>query len=554
MIRLPRPRATVREDARAGLVLGIHSVPDGLANGLLSGLNPLTGLHAYIIGTVAGGLTVSSAFMVVQGTGAMAMIVAEVEVLQDSTNQAALLATLSLLAGLIMVLAGLLRLGRVLRFVSNAVMVGFMSAVGVNIILGQLANLTGFAATGANRLARTVSTFASPAELNWPSVLAGLTTIGLILLLERTRVGSLGLVVAVIAVSAAVATFGGQGIATLNTLDIDTMTLPSLTMPTLDEAAALILPAFALAFVALVQGAGVAAAFTDADGRRGDPSRDFTGQGVANIASALGGGLPVGGSASASALNRAAGARSRLAPVLAAVVMSVIVLLFGTAVGYIALPALAGLLILVGARTVNRTRIREVWSAGSAQRLVLLVTFVLTMLIPLQQAVLVGVALSFALYVISASSQLQIRQRTTDADGIVIESDPVAEVAVEQVLVLQVYGTLFFASAAVLEASLPEVTDQTRCSVVILRLRGHRRPGTTVMQALRSYGAELAAADSRLMIVTEDPGILDQLERLRVTHVVGRDSIYVGDHRVGNAVAAAVADAEAWIAEEGSSY
>ena len=86
-----------------------------------------------------------------------------------------------------MILAGVLRLGRVLRFVSNAVMVGFMSAVGVNIILGQLANLTGFAATGANRLTRTVSTFASPDEVSWPSVAAGFATIGLILLLERTR-------------------------------------------------------------------------------------------------------------------------------------------------------------------------------------------------------------------------------------------------------------------------------------------------------------------------------------------------------------------------------
>ena len=74
------------------------------------------------------------------------------------------------------------------------------------------------------------------------------------------------------------------------------------------------------------------------------------------------------------------------------------------------------------------------------------------------------------------------------------------------------------------------------------------------MQALKSYGAELAAADSRLMIVTEDPEMLDQLGRLGVTDVVGRDSIYVGDHRVGNAVATAVADAEAWIADEGTSY
>lgn len=547
---LPRDRSMIRDDTRAGLVLGVQSVPDGLAAGLLAGLSPLTGLHAYILGTLAGAVAVSSTFMVVQSTGAMAMIVADIDGLRDSGNQVALLATLSVLTGAVMIVAGLLRLGRVLRFVSNAVMVGFMSAVGVNIVLGQLPNLTGFAAAGANRITRTVSTFASPDEVSWPSVAAGIATIAIILLLERTRVGALGLVIAVIAVSAVVAALEAPGIATLNDLGIDVMTLPSLTLPAVGDVAGLLLPALALAFVGLVQGAGISSAFPNADGRRGDASRDFAGQGIANVASALGGGLPVGGSASASALNHAAGARTRLAPLIAGAVMVVVVVLFGAAVGYVALPALAGLLILIGARTVNRTRIAEVWAAGLVQQLVLVVTFVLTMLVPLQQAVLAGVALSFVLYVASASGRLRIRQRTVDAEGAVVEVDPQPEVAAGQVVVLQVYGTLFFASAAVLEESLPTVTPQTRHAVVILRLRGHGRAGSTVMQVLRRYGRALADADSRLMIVADDPDMTEQLGRLGVIDVIGPDGLYTGGHRVGEAVALATADARAWIAAQ----
>lgn len=545
-----RGRETLPQDARAGLVLGVQSVPDGLATGLLAGLNPLAGLHAYIIGTIVGAAATASTFMVVQSTGAMAMIVADVEVLQDSTNQVALVATLSLMTGLVMVLAGLLRLGRVLRFVSNAVMVGFMSAVGINIVLGQLANFTGFAAPGDNRVTRAFSTVAAPAELSWPSVLAGTATIVLILLLERTRVGALGLVIAVIAVSAAVAVLGGQQVATLNDLGVDASALPSLTLPTLDDAAALVLPALALAFVGLVQGAGIAAAFPNADGRRGDASRDFAGQGIANVASAFGGGMPVGGSASASALNAAAGARTRLAPIIAGIVMLLVIVIFGDAVGYVALPSLAGLLMLVGVRTVNRTRILEVWSAGLVQRAVLVVTFVLTMLIPLQLAVAAGVVLSFLLYVVSASNQLSVRQRTTDADGVLVEVAPPAEVPAGQAVVLQVYGSLFFASAAVFESSLPAVTEQTRHSVVILRVRGHSRPGTTVMQALRRYAVELSEADSCLMVVTDDPAVVGQLGATGVTDVIGEDRIFLGDHRVGQAVAAATDAAQAWIASQ----
>lgn len=546
----PRSWSTLREDSRAGLVLGVQSVPDGLATGLLAGLNPLSGLHAYIVGTVTGALVTSSAFMVVQSTGAMAMIVADVEVLRDSDNQVALLATLSLLTGIVMVIAGLLRMGRVLRFVSNAVMVGFMSAVGVNIVLGQLANFTGFAAPGDNRITRSLNTFASPAELSWASVVAGTVTILLIVLLERTRVGALGLVVAVIAVSAGVAALGADRVATLADLGVDASSLPTLTLPALGDVAVLLLPALSLAFVGLVQGAGISATYRNADGRSGDASRDFTGQGVANIATAFSGGMPVGGSASASALNHAAGARSRLAPVIAAAVMVLVIVVFGEAVSYIALPSLAGLLILIGARTISRVRITEVWSAGLVQRMVLLTTFVLTMLLPLQLAVVAGVALSFVLYVISASNQVDVRQRTTDEDGVVVEVAPIGVVPSGQVVVLQVYGSLFFASAATFESLLPQVTEQTRRSVIVLRMRGHGRPGTTVMQALRRYGADLVAAESRLMVVTEDAGMLDQLARQGVTDVIGPDSIYVGDHRVGQAVAAAVTAAEAWIAED----
>ncbi len=146
---------TLRHDAQAGVVLGVQSVPDGLATGLLAGLSPLNGLYGYMVGTLAGAAVTSSAFMVVQGTGAMAMVIADVPGLHGGADQAQAVATLAVLTGAVMLLAGLLKLGSLLRFVSNAVLVGFMNAVGVNIVLGQVANLTGYAAPGDNRIVRT---------------------------------------------------------------------------------------------------------------------------------------------------------------------------------------------------------------------------------------------------------------------------------------------------------------------------------------------------------------------------------------------------------------
>ncbi|MBJ7451200.1 MAG: SulP family inorganic anion transporter [Blastococcus sp.] len=544
-MRLRRPRS-VREDGVAGLVLGVQSVPDGLATGLLAGVNPLAGLYAYMVGTIAGALVTSSAFMVVQGTGAMAIIIADVPAVQGAEGERALF-MLAVLTGVVMVGAGLLRLGSMLRFVSNAVMVGFINAVGVNIVLGQLGNLTGYAADGPNRVVRAADTILSPAQLDWTSVTIGLGTIAGVLLLERARAGGLGLVVAVVAASAAAYLLDLSSVATLDDLGVAVDGLPTPALPALGELPVLIIPALSLAFVALIQGAAISANFVNPDGRYPDASRDFVGQGVANIASGFLRGMPVGGSLSASSLSREAGARSRLAPLIAGLVMLLTIALLGDVIGKVAMPALAGLLILIGVRTVKPADLVSVWRTGIVQKTVLVVTFVLTMLIPLQYAVLVGVGLSVVLHVVRQSNTVTIRRRVYE-DGHVVETDPPSELPSAEVVVLQPYGSLFFAAAPVFEAALPAVGRHSRNTVVILRLRGRSDLGTTFMDVLRRYALSLAEVGSRLVIVSASERIQEQLAVTGVTAVIGADAIHPGDERVGATLRRAYDDAERWVA------
>ena len=241
-------RETLGNDAIAGLVLGVESVPDGLAAGLLAGVNPLSGLYAYMFGTVSGAAATSSSFMAVQATGAMAVIISDVPTVHTSSDPARALFTLAMITGLIMVVAGFLKLGSALRFVSNAVMVGFISAVGVNIVLGQLANFTGYQAAGANRVIRAINTLIRPGQLHVGTVLIGTATIVLIVLLERTKLGALGLVVAVIATSAAVAIFHLTDVAILDDLSTIPRSLPLPQAPLLRLVPVLLIPALSLAF------------------------------------------------------------------------------------------------------------------------------------------------------------------------------------------------------------------------------------------------------------------------------------------------------------------
>jgi SulP family sulfate permease len=550
-LKLPRlglQRETLGEDAVAGVVLGVQSVPDGLAGGLLASVNPVYGLYAYMVGTFTGAIFTSSAFMAVQATGAMAMVITDIGAVHEGKDPAAALFMLSILTGVVMLGLGFLKLGSILRFVSNAVMVGFLNAVGVNIILGQFDSFTGYEAEGGNRVLRAFDTLFNLGQAHWPTILFGISTIVLIVLLEKTRLGALGMVVAIVVTSAAVVVLGTDGVQQLRDIVSIPNSLPLPVVPAFGAIPALIIPAFALAFVGLVQGAGISGNFPNPDGNYPDASRDFIGQGAANVAAGVLQGMPVGGSMSATSLVTAAGARSRQALFIAGIVMGICIVVFAGLVEFIAMPALAGLLMLVGYRTIKPDDLKSVWKTGRVQAVVLGVTFLLTMIIPLQNAVLVGVGISIILYVVRQSNDVAMKQWVVDEDGTVLERDPPAAIEPNDVVVLMPYGSLFFAAAPILEKELPKVTADAVNSVVILRMRGRNDLGTTFMDVLRRYALSLSAVGSKMMIVSATERIQHQLEVTGVTAVVGEENIYPTDERLGATARRAYADAQQWVA------
>ena len=484
-------RETIKDDAVAGVVLGGQSVPDGLAGGLLAGVNPVYGLYGYLFGMLGAALVTSSEFMAVQATGAMAAVLADVSEVHDADDPSRTLFTLAMLTGVVMIVAGIFKLGSMLRFVSNAVMVGFISGVGINIVLGQVEDFTGYASEGSNRLTRTLDTIVNPSEIDGATLVVGLVTIILILVLERTRMGPLSLVVAVVVGSALVPIFD-MDVAQLKDIVSIPEGLPHPEAPDLGKIPVLIIPAASLAFVGLVQGAGITANFPNPDGSYPEASRDFVGQGAGNLVSGAFQGMPVGGSMSATSISTTAGAKSRMALVIASAVMAVLIVVFSPLVDETAMPALAGLLMVVGFRTIKPGEITAVWRTGRVQAVTMAITLVLTILIPLQFAVLVGVGISTLLFVISQSNDLVVKRLVLREEGI-REEDPPPSIEANDVVVIQPYGSLFFASAAVFESLLPEVTSRSRNSVVIVRLRGRTDLGSTLMEILLRYSDALRA-------------------------------------------------------------
>jgi len=531
-------RETVGADTKAGIALGVERVPDGLAAGVLAGVNPILGLNSYVMGSFVGALTTGSFIMSVQATAAIAVILRDVPAMHGA-NAAGAMAMLTVLAGLIMFGLGVARLGSLVRFIPSAVLIGFVNAVAVSIVIGQLDNLTGFSGHGANRITRAIDTLAGIAHFHWPSLLVAAVTLVLIVALERTRLGALGLVVAVVAGSLLAMAF--SGIATLGDLTEVTRSLPDLIRPDLSTASEVIVPAVSVALVALVQGAAISGSIPNPDGRYPDASADFRGQGISNIASGIAQGMPVGGSMSGTSLTRAMGGRTALANLISGVVMVVTVLAVGPLMDGFAMPALAALLILVGVRTVRLRQIVMVWRTGVAQAAVFTVTFVLTLVIPLQYAVFAGVGLSVALHIARQSNRVRVvRWVFDDPHGRPLETPPPTTITPGETVVLAPYGSLFFASAHAFRRQLPTPEGPVPGAHVVIRLRGNEELGITFLTMVRGYAEELHAHGGTLVLAGVDPGLSRQLRATGVADLLGPENVFPGRPRLGDSVADAL--------------
>lgn len=535
------------DDLKAGLVLGVESVPDGLAAGFLASLNPVFGLYAYMMGTFTGALFTSSAFMTIQATGAMALVVASVPQTQHPGYGDQAVFTLSILTGLIMLLAGVFKLGSLTRFIPNAVMTGFVNAVALLIILGQLRDFTGHAAVGSNKLAQAINLILNLDQVHLPTLMVGLATIFLIMTLEKTRLGALGLVAAMIVASMLVPLFGWDSVTQLKDIADVPNSLPRPVAPSLNLIPVLLVPSFSLAFVGLMQGASITRSYVNPDGKFPDASGDFVGQGVGNLASGLFQGMPVGGSFSATSLVVNAGARSRFANLFAGIVIAIVIVVFGSSIGGIAMPAIAGLLIVIGFRTFRPERVAMVWKTGPVQQVVMVLTFLACLLIPLQYAVLIGVSMALLLYVLQQSNKITVKQWTPSANVLPVEIEAPETVPPDAVTLLVAYGSLFFATAPLFEKQLPAVGDDTRHSAVILNLRSSTDLGSTFLDVVSRYANDLRQHESKLMLAGVQKVVVDQLEKTGLMRIIGRENIFVESQVVGESALVAYEAAETWV-------
>jgi SulP family sulfate permease len=294
----------------------------------------------------------------------------------------------------------------------------------------------------------------------------------------------------------------------------------------------------AIALIGLVQGAGVSKATPNPDRQYPDVSRDFFAQGVANGIVAWFRGMPVGASVSGTGLIITSGAVSRWANVWAGITVLGAILLFAPLVSLIPLSVVAAVLIVASTRSIRVASILEAWYTGMGTRVVMAFTFVATLFMPIQYAVVLGAGLSFIQYIWSASGDVRVVRLLSTADGIV-ESDPPAQLPSEEVTMLDIYGNLFFAGSEELRNLLPD-PQGARCPVVVLRMRGRTNVGSTEIQLLRRYLDDIEAEGGTLFMA-------DQFSRTGFEDIVTSGRLFPAEKTVYASVLAAESAARSWL-------
>lgn len=499
-------------DLVAGVTVAVVALPLALAFGVASGAGAAAGLVTAVVAGAVAAVFGGSTLQVSGPTGAMTVVILPI-VARHGVDA---VPTVALLAGLMVVAAGVLGLGRLVALIPWPVVEGFTLGIAVVIALQQVPMALGVPTPPGTNAAvvagRAVVDFVEDPEVAVLALLA--LAVALTAFLPRLHRSLPASLIAVVATTLA-AVLGGADVAVIGDLP---RTLPLPSVPALGEATALLSAALAVAALAGLESL-LSARVADgmADVPRHDPGRELVGQGLANVASSLFGGLPATGAIARTAVNARAGARTRAASLVHAVALAALMAVAAGAVGQIPLVALSGVLLVTAYRMVERHTVRAVLRSTRTDALVFALTATATVVFDLVIAVEAGIVVAVVVTLVHVTRSAQLVEDTSAVAE--IATDEELDLLREHVLVYRLDGPLFFGAASRFLAEMTTVSD---VRVVVLRMRstvlldatGARALGEIVEQFDdRGIAVVLKVASPEHLRLLRTVGALDRLDR-----------------------------------------
>ncbi|WP_372738492.1 SulP family inorganic anion transporter [Neptunomonas sp.] len=456
------------DDLMAGITGAVIVLPQGVAYAFIAGLPPEYGLYTAIITPVIAALFGSSFHLISGPTAAISIVVMSVASGIGDLNLSQYIAavlTITLLAGLIQLALGLLRMGAVVNFISHTVVIGFTAGAAVLISASQLKHL--FGVTVPNGLSFTEGMnqlIGQLGDTNLYSVSIGILTLVSALIVRKINKKLPHLLIGMLigSVSCLVLDGANNGVSLVGALP---GTLPPFSVPDLsvDTVQSLVSGAFAVALLGLIEAVSIARAIAIRSHQQINGNQEFIGQGLSNIVGSFLSCYPGSGSFTRSGANYDAGAKTPMAAIFAAGILALIIVTVPGITTYLPLPAMAGAILLIAWNLIDFHHIKQILKANKSEASVLMITLLSTLLIELEFAIYIGVFMSLAFYLRRTSKptvmdvapiQNHTKRSIKNINRYNLEQCP-------QLKIIRIDGSLFFGATDHIQRKIRQLTNHT---------------------------------------------------------------------------------------------
>lgn len=508
------------KDLMAGITVAAVALPLALAFGVSSGATAASGLVTAIVAGIVIGALSGASFQISGPTGAMSAIL--VTLATQYGMQGIFISCF--FAGIILVIAGILKLGRIISFIPSSVITGFTSGIAVIIALGQLDNFFGVKSEGDLAIQKLISYFTNGFDPNLNAIIPGIMVI-LIMIFWPRKFNA----VVPSSLAALIIVLVFNHFAQLDTALVGEIPKTLLLSDRLEVTQIqwhqfwdFFMPALSIAALAMIESllCGASASKLKHEGFDGDT--ELVAQGIGNIIIPFMGGVPATAAIARTSVVIKAGGETRLASIFHSVILLLSMFVLAPIMSAIPLSALSGVLIVTAWRMNDWDNIKFIFKhkfkSGMAK---FFITMGATVILDLTQAIILGVAFS-SILLVAKLTDLEINIAEIDKDKMADNGINLPKVE-RKVRVAYLTGTIFFAVTQKLEKQLLQYTDT---DVIILSMRGVPVMDLSGVQGMLELIEELSAAKTKVILTSVQPKVLKDLKRGGITELIGEENIF----------------------------
>jgi high affinity sulfate transporter 1 len=525
-------RSWLKSDVIAGLTAAAVVIPKALAYATIAGLPVQVGLYTALVPMAIYAVLGTSRPLSVSTTTTLAILagsaLGQISPSGDTAMLMAASATLALMVGAILLLAGLLRLGFVANFISEPVLVGFKAGIGIVIVLDQLPKLLGIHIDKGSFLHNVLATFQGIGEASVPTVVIGVFMVLILLAMKRFTPRLPAPLIAVAIGIAAMSLLNLQrfGISSVGVVPIG---LPALTLPVGSMASTLWPAAVGIALMSFTETIAAGRAFARSDEPMPQPNRELFATGVANIGGAFLGAMVAGGGTTQTAVNRLAGAQSQLAGVVTAALALGTCLLLAPFIGLMPNATLAAVVIVYSIGLIEPAQFREILSVRRTEFIWAVVAMVGVMLLGTLQGIVVAIIVSLLALAYQVSDPpVHILGRKPGTNIYRPQSsDNVDDEHFEGLLLLRPEGRIFFANAERIGMKMRPLINEAKPRVVILDLRSVFDLEYTALKMLTAAQQHLHDKGVSLWLVGMSPSVFAMVAKAPLGIALGETGMFL---------------------------